>query len=91
MIIARGTNETADGKKGDLLIFGLTNNNLRQLVQGKPMKISRETHGEGVPEGWEVMIVFGPDEDTLAAMLKEAGVIGPDTEVNRDPKLDKTL
>lgn len=91
MLIARGTSESDDGKKGELLILGLTNENIRRLVQGKPMKLTRETHGEGVPEGWEIAILFGRTEDDLAQMLREAGAIDADTKINRDPKLNKTL
>lgn len=86
MIIARGTSPS-----GESLTLGLSHRNIEKLLEGKPILLRRSTHGDGVPEGWEIVIFCGETEDTMAATLKSIGAIGPDTTINRDPKLDKTL
>lgn len=88
MIIARAVGESNDGKPTELLILGVSDHNVAALLAGKPMRISRETHGDGVPEGWSIMIFHGKTEDHLAQMLKDAGAVGPDTKIQRDPKLN---
>lgn len=90
MIIARAFGEGHDGKPTELLILGVSDQNVARLLEGKPIRISRETHGDGVPEGWSIMILHGKTEDHLAQMLKDAGAVGPDTKVIRDPKLNKS-
>lgn len=91
MIIARATVENKDdGSTGEMLILGLSDKNVAKLVSGKPMRITRETHGEGIPAGWTIVILHGKTEDRMAEILSEAGWIGPETKINRDPKLDNT-
>ena len=86
MIIARGT-----GKKAELLLLGISHKNIENLLEGKPMVLRRESHGDGVPEGWEIVIFTGETEESMAKSLQDGGVIGPETKINRDPKLNKTL
>lgn len=62
MVIRRGER---DGRK--LLLLGLSRANIDKLVEGKPISISRKTHGEAMAEDEEVAIVFG--EDDLAPMV----------------------
>ena len=83
MMLARGTNKNG----GELLVLGLTSENVRRLAAGMPMHISQETHGEGVPKGWEILIIHGPDEAWLQRKLTEEGAVGPETKVNVDPRL----
>lgn len=91
MIIARAFGESkADGSPGELLILGLSDHNVARLLAGKPIRITQETHGNGVPAGWSIMIFHGKTEDEMAQMLKEGGAIGPDTEIRRDPKLGRS-
>lgn len=54
---------------------------------GRPIRITRATHGEGVPEGWTIAIVFGETELQLKETLVAAGLTGPDTEFKIDPRL----
>lgn len=84
MIIARGTND-----KAELLVLGLSHKNIEKLLEGKPMVLRRESHGDGIPEGWEICIFVGETEEAMARVLKEGGAIGPKTKFTREPKLNK--
>lgn len=86
MIIARGTTDT--GK--ELLLFGLSRENIKRLLDGKPMHVRREAHGEGVPEGWEIGIFFGETEADCARVLRQAGLITDDTKICRMPNEPKS-
>lgn len=81
MMIARADNE--DGEM--LLLLGLSNENLRRLVMGQPMNISRATHGDGIPEKWRIVIMYGKTEQDMQRDLGD--MIGPDTKIHRDPRL----
>jgi hypothetical protein len=82
MIIARaGKDET------ELLILGLSRTNVARLVSGQPIHIRRETHGDGVPDGWEILIVFGENERAIQVDFEKQGLIGPETQIHRDPRL----
>lgn len=69
------------------LILGLTTENLRRLCQGKPILVARKTHGEAVPAGLEIVIIYGDDERTLLSQLRAAGLVTPETEVRVDARL----
>lgn len=84
MIIANGENK----KTGDkVIILGMSNENLRQMVSGNPILLRRETHGEGIPEGWEIAIMFGKTEMEIMAQFRIAGVVGKETKIVVDPRL----
>lgn len=68
MIGARGHNDQGD----ELIVLGLTTENVRRLQDGKPMLLRSETH-PFVPAGWVITILVGPDEDTLARWLRQPG------------------
>jgi hypothetical protein len=82
MVIARAT---AD--KDELLLLGLSRENVRRLTDGQPMHLKRETHGDGIPEGWEIVIVFGETEQALVAEFRRAEMISPETKIHKDPRL----
>lgn len=83
MLIARATSD--DG--GECLILGLSQGNIDRLVQGMPMRLTRKTHGDGVPEGWSIIILHGETEQTIADELRRVGAIGAQTRVEVDPRL----
>ncbi len=72
MIGARGT-DTETG--GEVLVFGLTFDNLDRLRNGQPMLLRESTH-PFIPKGWTVTLIAGPDERTLVAWLQQ-----PDTTI----------
>jgi hypothetical protein len=66
-------------KRGEreYLFFGLTEMNLQKLREGKPIRISAETHQGAVPEGWTIGIVWGENKEELQLTLEQAGIIDP--------------
>jgi len=85
MVIARGT---IHDNKEEMLILGLSHKNIQELLKRNPIVIRRETHGDGVPAGWEIVICAGESEESIAREFQENGIIGPSTKVIRDPKLN---
>ena len=83
MIIARSTKEDSS----ELLSLGLSRENVRRLTGGLPIRLTRETHGDGIPENWTIGIIFGETEQEIADLLREEGLITPDTKVSVDPRL----
>ncbi len=84
MIVARAD---IDNPKRLLLILGLTKMNVERLKAGQPIRIRREVHGEGIPQGWEIMICYGETEQHLYQQFKAQGLMGEDTKVHKDPRL----
>jgi len=82
-MIARLTKE--DGT--EVFLLGLSLENVKRLTEGKPIHIRRATHGDGIPEGWEIVLMFGATELAIQAELQAAGAISPETKINIDPRL----
>lgn len=83
MIIAEAKSD--EGSK--ILLLGITAENVIRLVGGKPMYITRKTHGKGVPEGLSIAILYGDTEQQIFKMLQDAGAVLPETKVVVEPKL----
>lgn len=79
MLIANGSNQNGDRS---VLVLGMTAENVERLMRGQPIYLRPETH-PGLPPGWEVLIVYGPDEKILLKKLQQPG-----TEVRRDDRLE---
>ncbi len=83
MIIARAKRQNG----GEILMLGLSKQNLNRIEEGMPLHVRREVHGDGIPEGWEIVIFTGKTEQEMQKMFVEGGLIGPDTKINIDPRL----
>ncbi len=79
MITARATGD--DGT--EILLLGVTRENIRRLTAGQPIRVSAETH-PGFPDNLRVFIVFGETEHALAETLKP--FIGEETKVIAVPR-----
>jgi len=79
MITARATG--ADGK--EIVILGVTRENLTRLADGQPIRVSAEQHA-GFPPNLVVTIIFGETERALLEHL--APLIGADTKVVAVPR-----
>lgn len=77
----------AGSEKEPILLLGLSRANLERLQAGDPIVLTRKTHGEGIPEGWTISIMFGETEREMVKALSRAALIGPDTEFKIDPRL----
>ncbi len=80
MLTARGTGP--DGNQ--VIILGLSRANIEKLTAGKPIRVCRKTHGEAIPAGWEIVILFGETEQALFDDLKDIGALA-NAEVERLP------
>jgi len=83
VIVARAKRDNG----GEILMLGLSHENLRRIHDGKPLHVRREAHGDGIPEGWEIVIFTGKDEFEMQRVFQEGGLIGPETKVHVDPRL----
>ena len=79
MIIATGTFE----KAGEVLMLGLTKQNVKKLMRGQP--ISRDLRFAGVP--YHLFIVFGEDEMEIHRQLRVAQLVTSETVVKESPQL----
>jgi hypothetical protein len=85
MIIARGSS----GSHDEVLILGLSRENIRRLQEGEPIRIRRATHGDGIPARWQIVIIFGETEQSMRREFEEHGMIGPETKIHINPRLKK--
>jgi hypothetical protein len=72
VIIARGS--SADDRH--LLLLGLSRSNIDKLIAGYPIRLRKDTH-EGIPENWDLVILFGETEADLACLLSCPGESAP--------------
>lgn len=66
---------------GQLILLGLSHQNLDRLRQGKPIKIA----GRDLGITGDIVIFSGETEQSMSWELREA--ISPDTEIHIDSKL----
>jgi hypothetical protein len=65
MITARATGD--DGT--EVILLGVTHENLRRLMNGQPIRVSAETH-PGFPPHLKILIIAGPNERALTKTLE---------------------
>lgn len=66
---------------GQLLVLGLSYENLKRLKEGQPIFLSRKTHGLTIPPNINIVILAGETEDTMKEMMVD--LIGKDTIEDR--------
>jgi len=70
---------TAHGENGEqIIVLGLSRENVKRLTAGKPIHMDRKTH-VGLPENLVIMICFGETEEALVKELLP--LIGTDTTI----------
>jgi hypothetical protein len=77
MFIASAHLDTGD----HLLVLGLSAENRRRLADGRPIDLSRVTHGMAIPAGLRIMIFAGETEESMGHQM--ADLIGPTTVVDQ--------
>lgn len=82
MIVARGYRDSKE-----CLLLGLSQRNLDRLVDNKPMRLQSSSH-PGIPEGLEIIILYGKTEKDIQDMLTKAGLIDKDTQITSHPRLN---
>ncbi len=70
MIVGRG--ETEDGQ---VIILGLSSQNVERLLRRKPIVVRREVHGDGIPDGWKIVLCYGKTETSLVEELRQGGLL----------------
>jgi predicted kinase len=68
-----------------VVIVGLTEDNVRRLKNDQPIRAKLASFGVGLP-GY-VVICYGNTATELNRQLRRAGLIGPETEGETDPRL----
>lgn len=79
MLTARSDSETGD----ILLLLGLSDENVRRLQAGNPIRLMRASHGLAIPAHLKIVIIAGETEASMAAQLRELGLIGETTVMNQ--------
>jgi hypothetical protein len=85
MIVAKAEPKTGGNQ---LLILGLSLENVKRLMAGDAIEIKRETHGESVPAGWTIAITYGLTELAIMDELRAAGMVNAETKTTIDPRLE---
>jgi hypothetical protein len=75
--------DTSDGRSN--LGLGVTRENVKRLIQGKPIRVNLPEMHRGLVIDGDVMIYFGETERDLQQAVAE--FIGPETKVTVDPRL----
>lgn len=71
-----------DGKR-QIILLGLSDENIRMLTEGYPVRIKSETH-EGFPiKDTTFLIIHGKTEADLENTLRTAGVVDEQTQIIR--------
>lgn len=66
-----------------IVLLGLTDENLRRLKAGEPIRVSAETHPHFPPE---LVICILAGEDAAAIQTQLAPLIGPHTKLTEVPR-----
>jgi len=64
-----------------LLILGLSRRNRELLEKGRPIDLTRESHGMAIPANLKIVIFAGETEETMRQQM--AALIGPTTVVDQ--------
>jgi hypothetical protein len=81
MLGGRGTGK--DGKETEIMIIGLSHENLNRLKQGQP--ITCKASDFGCSGNIQIIIFSGDTEQSMTRDVQE--LIGPETNVSIDPRL----
>jgi hypothetical protein len=82
MIIGRSKTEDSE-----VLLLGMSHENVTRLLSGQPIRLRRVSHGDGIPEGWDILIFCGETEQSMRQELERGGVVGEDTNIIVDPRI----
>lgn len=66
-----------EGGTRPVLMLGLTEENVKRLKLGQPIHVTRDKHGEAIPDSMDLAILYGKDSDELMNLLRSAGSVRP--------------
>lgn len=64
-----------------LLVVGLSAENRKRLAEGRPIDLSRTSHGVVVPPNLKIVIFAGETEDSMRQQMQ--ALIGPTTVLDQ--------
>jgi hypothetical protein len=64
-----------------LFVIGLSAENRRRMENGRPIFMTRASHGMAVPAGVKVVIFAGETEDSMREQM--SSLIGPSTVIDQ--------
>lgn len=82
MILGRGTTDTGE----ESLLIGLSHKNLDYLRAGRPMVLTNEKYA-AIPGNMHIVIFADETEDSMTAMLRDAGMDFGEADVRTDASL----
>lgn len=85
-MIARATG-TVNGKESELLLVGLSAENIARMMLNEPITVTEEKHPGALPKGWTMVLMYGESEQEMMRLMKEGGLIGQHTKSRIDPRL----
>lgn len=72
--------------KNPIIIMGLSEGNIQRLKAGQP--IATAINSFGIEQPGKIVIFYGQNEQAIFDDLAKNGLIGAETVIHRDPKLD---
>lgn len=84
-MLKMGGRGEVNGQQVQLMIIGLSHENLRRLRQGRPIKCKASDFGCTSEIPIEMMIFSGETEQSMARDMQE--LVGEQTHVSIDPRL----
>lgn len=73
-------------KMGNMIILGLSDENMKRLSQNQPIKFNLKEMGL---DDMDVLIFNGKDEQAMKKMMIDAGLIHPTKTILKDVNADK--
>jgi len=64
----------------------LSRENIKRLTEGQPIRMTRKSHGGGVPEGWTIVMMH-VETEAMKRMLEVARLVKPEMQVQIDERL----
>jgi hypothetical protein len=78
----------------EVILLGLTRENVRRLCAGQPIIVSEETNvpqKNFLPPNTDIHLVYADNEKEFFRLFKEAGLITESTPITVDPRLQDDL
>jgi hypothetical protein len=82
MIISCGTDRT---NGNEVIMLLLTDQNVLSLIEGRPIEVKRETHGDGIPMNLTIVLAHRKDERAIVETLVAGGAINKNTPIFAQP------
>lgn len=72
------------GDGGKIVGLGLTRANIERMMAGQPVLV--HARDLNLPYDLDITLIFGEDEAAIEKMLRDGGMIGPNTKKHTEPR-----